>query len=412
MHTTTHLGSFSGINAIGSIGNSWDSLAYIIFNKKKNSGFYIIDKGSWPDYTVPDSSKGDKAWHYIENRFDIVALSDYTGHVARRINWKPIKGESIIAATAGELVNYKGIYDAFESSEGPVWLTKKWNKKLKTHTYKEYKLNGSSRAGVSPYDIPPDSRHISMNDLIKLELSYGIDFTGDSLIGPKDYNATAAKTGAISLSPEALSRSYEFPGFKQIPYPYLISGPDLPDTYDNYPDSFGEGFQPAQSDHRLDYIYRWHGVTGSQNDDIIIGGKYIDLINGGDGDDIIYGGNNYSDSFPLYSASSRVRYQNYGINGVNDILEGGRSSDMFILNTVNTVGIKDFELGVDRLRFFKDETSFGGRDLPGLENMVLIGIDSILYDATLNAFGYPIAYINFTQKPVSFSATVIATMIN
>jgi hypothetical protein len=386
---------------------------YISFNNKKNSGFYITEKGIWPDYTVPDSSKGDKAWYYIENRYDIVSLSDYTGHHAIKINWKPRKGERVIAANAGELVNYEGIYDTFTMSTGPVWLTKKWNKKLKTHTYKEYRLKESKGVlGSTSYDIPPDSRRISMNDLSKLELSYGIDFTGDSLIGPRDYNATAANMGVIPLSPEALSRSYEFPGFKQIPYPYLISGPGLPNTYDNYPDSFGEGFQPAQYDHPNDSEYRWYGVTGSKANDIIIGGKYIDVINGGDGDDIIYGGNNYSDPFPADSTSGRIGYQNAGINGVNDILTGGRGRDTFILNTVNTVGITDFELGVDRIRFYKEETHFGGSDFPSLGDLQIRNIDDTLYDAVLNSFGYPIAYINFTHKPTNFSATTISDMIN
>ncbi len=129
MHNQSHYGSFRDTDSIGTIRRSWDSLIYISFNNKKNSGFYITEKGIWPDYTVPDSSKGDKAWYYIENRYDIVSLSDYTGHHARKINWKPRKGERVIAANAGELVNYEGIYDTFTRSTGPVWLTKKWNKK-------------------------------------------------------------------------------------------------------------------------------------------------------------------------------------------------------------------------------------------------------------------------------------------
>ena len=259
---------------------------------------------------------------------------------------------------------------------------------------------------------------LTIEGLETLEIKLYSDFARTLKVGTTatvrivDTSIISERIGSIPLKPEALSQAYEFPEFKQIPYPYLIQGPGLPSTYDKYPDRFSDGFQPAQNNNRYDYIYRWNGVTGSQKNDIIIGGKYIDEINGGDGDDIIYGGNNYSDPFPLYSPPSRIEYQNAGIYGANDILTGGSGSDTFILNTVNAVSIMDFELGVDRIRFYKEETIFGGRKFPALEDLELESISSILHDAVLNSSGYPIAYIKFFKKPSDFNSTVIAKMID
>lgn len=87
-------------------------------------------------------------------------------------------------------------------------------------------------------------------------------------------------------------------------------------------------------------------VSGGVGDDVIYGNYGADYLVGGDGTDVLFGG---QDSDTLSGgAGDDTLYGNRG----DDTLIGGSGSDTFVIqtNTVSSVTVQDYEIGIDRIQ--------------------------------------------------------------